>query len=265
MPELQIIIAFLLLGSVVGFTAGLLGVGGGGIMVPILTALFLYQGVPVEKVVHLALGTSMASIIFTSLSSLRAHHAKAGVLWPIIKQMVVGILIGTFLATFLASSLSSLYLAIFFSLFMAYVSLQMFIDKKPTKDTSGAGELFLVGTGIGAISALVSIGGGSLTVPYLVSRQVNIKQAIGTSAAIGLPISIAGTFGYVINGWSHTSSESLTFGFIYLPGVILISLVSLFCAPIGAKMAHRLPVPVLKKVFSVLLILLSIKMLASII
>ena len=149
MFELEIIISFLLLGSVVGVTAGLLGVGGGGIMVPVLTTIFLYQGVPVEKVVHLALGTSMASIIFTSISSLRAHHARDGVIWPIVKQMVTGILIGTFLATFLASSLSSLYLAIFFSLFMAYVSLQMFMDKKPVKDMSGSGELFLVGTGIG--------------------------------------------------------------------------------------------------------------------
>lgn len=265
MLELEIIISFLLLGSVVGFSAGLLGVGGGGIMVPILTVIFLYQGVPVEKVVHLALGTSMTSIIFTSLSSLRAHHAKAGVIWSIVKQMVAGILIGTFLATFLASILSSLYLAIFFTVFMAYVSLQMFIDKKSTKNMSGAGELFLVGSGIGAISALVSIGGGSLTVPYLVSRQVDIKKAIGTSAAIGLPISMAGTLGYVVNGWSHTSSDSLTFGFIYLPGVILISLISFICAPVGAKMAHRLPVPILKKIFSVLLILLSIKMLTSII
>lgn len=265
MPELEIIISFLLLGSVVGFTAGLLGVGGGGIMVPVLTTIFLYQGIPVEKIVHLALGTSMASMIFTSMSSLRAHHAKNGVVWPIVKQMVLGILIGTFLATFIASSLSSLYLAIFFSMFMAYVSVQMFIDKKSTKSMSSFWELFLAGTGIGTISALVSIGGGSLTVPYLVRRKVNIKKAIGTSAAIGLPISLAGTLGYVINGWSHTASDSFTFGFIYFPGVVLISLISMIFAPIGAKMAHQLPVPIMKKIFSVLLILLSIKMLISIV
>lgn len=265
MPELEIIFSFLLLGAVVGFTAGLLGVGGGGIMVPVLTTIFLYQGVPVDKVVHLALGTSMASIIFTSIASLRAHHARDGVIWSIVKQMVAGILIGTFLATFIAASLSSLYLAIFFSLFMAYVSLQMFRDKPASKDMSSPFVLFLAGTGIGAISALVSIGGGSLTVPFLVSRKVEIKKAIGSSAAIGLPISIAGTIGYVINGWSQTSDDSLTFGFIYLPGVILISLISSIFAPFGAKMAHRLPVPTLKKIFSLLLILLSIKMLTSII
>jgi uncharacterized membrane protein YfcA len=264
-PELEIIVSLLLLGSAVGFTAGLLGVGGGAIMVPGLTSIFLYQGVPVDNVLHLALGTSMASIIFTSISSLRAHNARDGVIWSIVKKMVVGILIGSFLATFLASSLSSLFLAIFFSLFMAYISLQMFIDKKPVKNMSGPRELFFVSTGIGTISALVSIGGGSLTVPYLVSRKVEIKKAIGTSAAIGLPISLAGTLGYVVNGWSYTSTDSLTFGFIYLPGVILISVVSTVCAPFGVAMAHRLPVPRLKKIFSVLLIFLSIKMLVSIV
>lgn len=265
MPELEIIISLLLLGSAVGFTAGLLGVGGGAIMVPGLTAIFLYQGVSVDNVLHLALGTSMASIIFTSISSLRAHHSRDGVIWDIVKQMVMGILIGSFLATFVASSISSLFLAIFFSIFMAYVSLQMFVDKKPVKEMSGPRELFFVSSGIGAISALVSIGGGSLTVPYLVSRKVEIKKAIGTSAAIGLPISLAGTLGYVVNGWSHTSADSLTFGFIYLPGVILISVVSSLCAPFGVAMAHRLPVSRLKKIFSILLIFLSIKMLLSII
>lgn len=148
---------------------------------------------------------------------------------------------------------------------MAYVSVQMFVDKQPVKNMSSPRELFFVSSGIGTISALVSIGGGSLTVPYLVSRKVDIKKAIGTSAAIGLPISLASTLGYVINGWSQTSTDSLTFGFIYLPGVILISVVSSICAPFGVSMAHRLPVPRLKKIFSVLLILLSIKMLVSII
>ena len=265
MPEIEYILSFLLLGSVIGFVAGLLGVGGGGIMVPVLTTIFLHQGVPVDTVVHLALGTSLASIVFTSLSSLLAHHAKGGVIWPIVRQMAVGVLIGAFSATFIAASLSSLYLTIFFSLFMAYVSVQMFMDKKSSKDKPGAMELFLGGTGIGAISALVSIGGASLTIPFLVNRQIDIKQAIGTSAAIGLPISVAGTLGYVINGWSHTSVDGLTFGFIYLPAVLLISIVGFISAPYGARLAHHLPVPILKKIFSIMLILLSIKMLHSIV
>ncbi|MDR7088146.1 sulfite exporter TauE/SafE family protein [Cellvibrio fibrivorans] len=259
-------LSFLLLGVFVGFMAGLLGVGGGGIMVPVLTTLFLYQGIPAENVVHLALGTSMASIIVTSISSLRAHNSAGAVLWPVVKIMSPGIVVGTFLATFIAAYASSSYLAIFFSLFMAVVSLQMFFNKKsyPSRELAGNGGLLLGGLGIGAVSALVSTGGGSLTVPYLVWQNVDIKKAIGTSAAIGLPISIAGTAGYVINGWSTTSLSNHTFGFVYLPAVLFISLTSFITAPFGAKLAHRLPVKLLKKLFALLLIILSLKMLFSV-
>lgn len=260
------IFSFLLLGVFVGFMAGLLGVGGGGIMVPVLTTLFSYQGVPAENVVHLALGTSMASIIVTSISSLRAHNTADAVLWQIVKVMSPGIVLGTFLATFIAAYASSFYLAIFFSLFMAVISLQMFFNKKPnaSRELAGNGGLLLGGSGIGAVSALVSTGGGSLTVPYLVWQNVDIKKAIGTSAAIGLPISIAGTAGYIINGWSATSASNHTLGFVYLPAVLLISITSFIAAPFGAKLAHKLPVATLKKVFALLLIMLSLKMLFSI-
>lgn len=260
------ILSFLLLGAFVGFMAGLLGVGGGGIMVPVLTTLFLYQGVPTDDVVHLALGTSMASIIVTSISSLRAHHSTGAVLWPVVKLMSPGILVGTFLATFLASYASPFYLALFFSAFMAFVSVQMFLNKKPkpTRSLAGNGGLLLGGSAIGAVSAVVSTGGGSLTVPFLVWQNVDLKKAIGTSAAIGLPISIAGTAGYVINGWSATSLGSYTLGLVYLPAVLLIAITSFITAPLGAASAHKLPVATLKKVFAVLLILLSIKMLISV-
>ena len=258
---------FLLLGSVVGFVAGLLGVGGGGIMVPALTAIFLSQGVPVDKVVHLALGTSMASIVATSLASMRAHHANGGVLWTVVKGMTPGIIIGTFLATFIAKYISAVHLAIFFALFMGTVSVQMFINKKPkpSRELYGNKGLFAAGSGIGAISAIVSIGGGSLTVPFLALQNVEIRKAIGTSAAIGLPISLAGTLGYVINGWGSSTEQAYTYGFIYLPAVIMISIASFIIAPFGVKMAHKLPVPVLKKVFAVLLVVLGIKMLLSVI
>ncbi|MCF6319799.1 MAG: sulfite exporter TauE/SafE family protein [Proteobacteria bacterium] len=268
--EPQYILYFLLLGTIVGFMAGLLGIGGGGIMVPVLTGLFLAMGMPVEKVLHLALGSSMAAIIVTSIASLRAHHLRDGVLWDYVKNMSTGIVVGTFVATYFASLASSLFLAVFFSVFMGIVALQMFWDKKPVVHTkkAGAKHLFFVGSGIGAISALVSIGGGSMTVPYLLWRNVDIKKAIGTSAAIGLPISLSGTLGYVINGWSDTScpmcQDNSMLGFVYLPAVVLISVTSFLFAPLGVKMAHVLPLPVLKKVFALLLIVLSVKMLISI-
>lgn len=236
-------------------------------MVPVLASLFLTMGSSSEKVVHLALGSSMAAIIVTSIASLRAHHLRRAVLWDYVKRMSPGIILGTFVATYFASIASSMFLAVFFSVFMGIVALQVFLDKQPVAHAkqSGSGHLFLVGSGIGAISALVSIGGGSMTVPYLVWRNIDIKKAIGTSAAIGLPISISGTLGYVINGWSITSWSNNMLGFVYLPAVLLISISSFLFAPLGVKMAHSLPVSVLKKVFAVVLIVLSVKMLLSII
>lgn len=267
MLEPEWILSFLLLGILVGFMAGLLGIGGGGILVPILTSLFLLQGVPVNKVVHLALGTSMACIIITSFSSLRAHNKKGAVIWMIVKKMSFGIIIGTFISTFIASYLNSFYLAIFFSTFMGFVAINMLKHKENhlSKKSFEDGSILISSTGIGAISALVSIGGGSLTVPYLVNHNIDIKKAIGTSAAIGLPISLAGTLGYLINGWSNEVIINYSIGFVYLPAVLLISITSFFTAPYGVKASHYLPVKVLKKLFALLLILLSFKMLLSVI
>lgn len=260
------ILAFLALGLFAGFMAGLLGIGGGGIMVPMLTTIFLAMGLATEHVVHLALGTSMAAIVMTSISSMRAHHARGGVLWPIVKNMAPGVILGTFAATFLAARISSQHLAIFFALFMGYVALNMLRPKKVVltePKALGKVELSSVGGGIGAVSALVSIGGGSLTVPYLSWRGVVLKNAIGTSAAVGLPISLAGAIGYLLQAQPGLNLPYAV-GMVYLPGVLLMSLASFMTAPFGAKLAHKLPVAVLKKVFALLLILLSLKMLFSV-
>lgn len=259
------ILAFIALGSFAGFMAGLLGVGGGGIMVPLLTTIFLAQGINPDNVVHLALGTSMATIVTTSFSSMRAHQANQAVIWSIVQRMALGVILGTFLATFVAAQIPSLYLAIFFAVFMGYVSIQMFLNKKPrpSKQRASNTELFGVGAGIGAVSAIVSIGGGSLTVPYLTWRNIDIKKAIGTSAAMGLPISLAGATGYLLNHDAVLAVIPYTVGFVYLPAVLLMSLFSFFTAPLGAKLAHRLPVATLKKVFGGMLMLLSLKMLLS--
>lgn len=264
---LETVLIFLLLGVVVGFFSGLLGIGGGGIMVPVLTSYFLYKQVPVEFVVHLALGTSMASIIVTSASSLYAHHQHQSILWDIVKSMVPGLLVGTFTATYLATIISSQHLAMIFALFMAYVSLQMFLNVQPkaSRKIPGNKGLLTVGTGIGAVSAMVAIGGGSLTVPFLTWHNINIKKAIGTSAAIGFPIAVAGTIGYLVNGWNASYHLEYLFGFVYLPAVLLISVMSYFTAPIGARLAHKLPVSILKKVFALFLLLLGVKMLLSVV
>ncbi|WP_445428374.1 sulfite exporter TauE/SafE family protein [Alishewanella sp. HL-SH05] len=257
------ILAFVSLGVFAGFMAGLLGIGGGGIMVPMLTSIFVAQGISPDYVVHLALGTSMTSIMMTSLSSLRVHHAKGGVLWPIVKVMAPWLIIGSFAATFIAARISGYALAVFFAIFMSYIGIKMLRPKKAIVAESRNPrklELAAVGTGVGAISALVSIGGGTLTVPYLSWRNITLKYAIGTSAAIGLPISLAGASGYLLNAQPQLDLP-YTVGLVYLPGVVLISAASFFTARIGAKLAHKLPVNTLRKIFAILLILLSLKML----
>lgn len=263
MIDLQWIPVYLALGAVVGFFAGLLGVGGGGIMVPALTALFAAQGLPFEHLVHVSLATSMAAIVVTSASSLRAHQRHGAIQWPIVKGITPGILVGTFGAALIAAYIPSLALAIFFVVFMAYVAVQMWLNIKPKPSRQLPSPLGLTGVGlvIGGISALVAIGGGSLSVPFMTWCNVKIQQAIATSAAIGLPIAIAGTIGYLVSGWGVQGLPPYTFGFIYLPAALTIALVSFFTAPLGAKLAHRLPVATLKKLFALLLIGLSLKML----
>lgn len=262
----ELIIIFVALGAFVGIMAGLLGIGGGGILVPLLTTIFIYQQFPMQQVVHVALGTSMACIMATSFSSLRAHHANAGVIWPIVKVMAPAIIIGTFAATFLAAQLSSKALAVFFAVFMAYVASQMFRSKPVQASFVQAGklELSLVAAFIGAISALVSIGGGSLSVPYLTWRNLDMRKAIGTSAALGFPIAVTGTLGYVINGIYSGITLPHTIGFIYWPAVLLVIVPSYFTAKIGAGLTQTLPVKALKRIFGILLLLLSIKMLFSV-
>ncbi len=260
------LIAYLLLGALVGVFAGLLGVGGGGIMVPLLTAMFAAQGVGSDHLVHLALGTSMAAIVLTSISSLRAHHAHGAVRWDIVRAIAPGVLLGTFAGTFIASRVPTRPLAIFFACFMAYVSLQMILNvkPKPSRNLPGAAGMVGVGGGIGIISALVAIGGGSLSVPFMTWCNVKMQNAIGTSAAIGLPIALAGAAGYLINGWGGDGLPAWSVGYVYLPALVLVSAVSVVTAPMGARLAHRLPVATLKKVFAGVLILLSAKMLHTI-
>ncbi len=266
MIDPMFLLSLVLLGALVGFMAGLLGIGGGGIMVPILTSIFLWQGMPVEDVVHLALGTSMASIVVTSFSSLRAHHKKGGVLWPVVKSMTPGIIVGTFISTFFVAHLNAVFLSGFFSLFMLAIAVQMFIGAKPpaSRELPSTGALVASGAGIGGISALVSIGGGVVSVPYLTWHNIDIKKAIGTSSALGFPIALSGAFGYIVNGSTSTDPGPMTYGFIYLPAVLAISLVSVFFAPLGVKLNYRLPVNAVKKVFGLLLFGLSLKMFFSI-
>ena len=234
-------LVYLLLGSFAGLLAGLLGVGGGIIIVPMLVFVFTWQKIPAAYIQHLALGTSLATIVFTSLSSVRAHHAHQAVNWPVFRRITPGIVAGTLFGTWIASQLSTPFLKIFFIIFTFYVSAQMLLDikPKPTRQLPGLAGFSLVGGGIGVISSLVGIGGGSMSVPFLAWCNVKMHNAIGTSAAIGFPIALSGAVGYLLNGLSIRDLPAYSAGFIYLPALIGIAAASFCTAPLGARLAHR--------------------------
>jgi|SRR6266568_1426346 len=257
---------YLALGAVAGILAGLLGVGGGIVVVPMLTFIFTAQQMPAPIILHLALGTSLASIMFTSISSLRSHHKRGAVNWQVFRNVTPGILIGTLLGSWVAAQLSTGFLKGFFVLFLYYVAFQMLLNvkPKPSRQLPGAGGMFGVGSFIGGVSSLVGIGGGSMSVPFLVWCNVSLHNAIGTSAAIGFPIALAGAVGYVANGLAVKTLPAYSLGFVYLPALLGVAVVSIFTAPFGARLAHSLPVPQLKKFFAFLLILMGTKMLMGI-
>jgi len=265
--EIEFIIQLSLLGIVVGFAAGLLGVGGGGILVPMLTTMFLSANIVPSHAVHLALGTSMASIITTTFSSAFSHYKNNNIDWSYVKAMVPLIVMGAISISFFIPFINTTFLAVFFSVFMFSISIKLFINKQPTSANKSNIPTQLAGLGIGSISTLVAIGGAALIVPYLISRGLEMRRAIGSSAAIGFPIAISGTIGYAING--HIGADELSnneaiIGFVHIPSVIIISIFGFMMAPIGVKLSTKLPVNILKKIFAVLLVCLSIKMLMNV-
>jgi uncharacterized membrane protein YfcA len=252
---------YIALGAFAGVLAGLLGVGGGLVIVPILTFIFTAQQQPTEHILHLALGTSLASIMFTSISSLRAHHARGAVDWPVVRRITLGIMAGTFFGSWVAAQLSTRFLKAFFVIFLYYIAVQMLLDIRPQphRQLPGRVALFSVGGLIGGISSLVGIGGGSMSVPFLVWCNIAMRNAIGTSAAIGFPIALAGAAGYVVNGLA-VKLPPYTMGFVYLPALLGIAVASILTAPLGAMLAHSLPVGRLKKIFALLLMVMGTKM-----
>ena len=257
--------AYLALGAFVGFFAGLLGIGGGAAMVPVLAFIYAAKGFDPAQVIHLALGTSMATILFTSVSSVRAHHRHGAVSWQIVRRMTPGIVIGTFGGALLASALDVRVLAIVFTLLIYYISAQMFFGKKPA---SGAMPLSSTGLNlasglIGVISSLTATGGAALVVAYLVKRGTAVHQAIGSAAAIGWPLAAAGTAGFLMTGIGQPGIPAYSLGFIYLPALAGIVIASVLLAPLGARLAHRTPGALLKKIFAALLFTLATKMLLN--
>ena len=249
------LLLYMLLGAAAGVLAGLFGVGGGIIIVPVLVLSFSAQGFDPLVLTHLAVGTSLATIIFTSINSVLEHHRKGAVRWPVFAWMTLGILFGAGLGSLTAAAIQGPVLLKIIGVFAILVSLQMALDLRPKVSSAVPGKLGLGAAGgvIGWASAIFGIGGGSLSVPFLVWRSLSMQQAVATSAACGLPIAAAGALSFMWLGWDNAQLPSWSLGFVYLPALVGVASTSMFFARFGARLAHRLSPRVLKRLFALLL------------
>ncbi|MDB5752230.1 MAG: hypothetical protein JWP65_2651 [Ramlibacter sp.] len=247
------------LGLCTGFLAGLLGIGGGMVMTPFLVMILTARDHPDEYILKMAVATSLATICFTSLSSVWAHHRRGAVLWPVVRMLAPGILVGALLGAQVAVALPAKVLGVLFALFVGFSATQMFLNRRPEPSRTLPGPVgtFGAGTVIGALSSIVGAGGGFISVPFMSWCNVKIHEAVATSAALGFPIALFGTLGYVWAGQGLTQMPPGSFGYLYLPGLVVISLASVTMAPLGARTAHRMDVRPLKKLFAMLLYALA--------
>ncbi len=253
--DVSLILVLLLMGAFGGFAAGLLGIGGGMLLVPFITMILTAKNFPPEFIVHIAIATSLATVMFTSLSSVRAHHQHGAVLWHIVKVLTPGILLGSWLGPWLGKQMNSAMLSLFFSAFIMLSATQMLLGKKPSGSRALPGTVGMLGMGglIGVLAGLVGAGGGFISVPFMSRCNVKIHNAVATSAALGFPVALAGTLSNIYHGMSMQGLPAYSLGFIYLPALLVISLTSISFAPLGAKVAHSLPVASLKKCFALVL------------
>ena len=253
----------MLTGGIAGVLAGLLGIGGGVIIVPVLVFVFQYQGVDPSIIMHAAIGTSLATITFTSISSIRTHQAHGAILWSVFKQMVTGILIGALIGAALADALPSETLKLLFAPFMIAVAIQFALDRPPKPHRQLPGKVGMLAAGgiVGTLSSLLGIGGGALNVPFMAWCNVPVRKAVATSAAIGFPIALSGSIGFIISGWNNAALPDWSLGYISIPTVLGIVVASALAAPFGARLTHKISSTALKRVFAVLLIILAIKLL----
>jgi uncharacterized membrane protein YfcA len=257
-----LVLILLAMGAGGGFAAGLLGIGGGMVLVPFITMIFSAKRFAPELVVHMAIATSLATILFTSLSSVRAHHRHGAVQWRIVALLAPGILIGSWIGPWIGKQLNTTMLSLLFSAFVALSATQMLVPMKAaaSRELPGTGGMFVAGGVIGTVAGLVGAGGGFISVPFMTWCNVRIHQAVATSAALGFPIALAGTLSNIWFGWNEPNLPPLSLGFIYVPALLVIVAASVTLAPLGARTAHRMPVQALRRAFACVLYCLSIYM-----
>jgi uncharacterized membrane protein YfcA len=262
----EIISASLILGGFSGLLAGLFGIGGGLIIVPILVSLFSIQQIMIpEQQMIFAIATSLATIIFTATSSVLAHHRQGNVLWAKVLRLTPGIIIGAALGAIIADKISADNLRFIFIIYLIYVAFKMALQLKSCESAvKNINSLdYAAGGGIGLLSSILGIGGGTLTVPFLVACQIPMKNAVAVSSACGLPIAFSATVSYIVLGLQQPQLPAWSLGYIYLPAFSGIVLCSILTAPLGAKLATKLPATKLKRCFSIMLFIMAVKMFFS--
>ena len=254
-----------ILGMVSGLLAGLFGIGGGMVIVPVLVLLFTAYGMASDLVMIMSVATSLATIIITSVASVLAHHRLGSVVWRKVLRLAPGIMVGAALGAVVADHIDADVLRYIFIVFLFYVGVQMAFQIIPEPGAVKEPKVldFSVANLIGLTSSIVGIGGGTLTVPYLVRCRYAMRNAVAISSACGLPIAVAGTISYAALGWNQVRLPEWSLGYVYLPAFLGISLGSFLTAPIGAKLAHRLPAQKLKRYFSILIFLMAVKLIST--
>ena len=254
-------IEYALTGIFAGFLAGYLGIGGGLVLVPVLSWLFSRDPATAGMAVQMAVATSLATMLFTSMSSLLAHHRRGAIIWPLVRQMLPGLLAGALLGSLIADRIGDIALGYVFGIFAFLVGIQMLRGSGQLGDRPLPGRLPIAGTGfgIGTISSLLGIGGGSLTVPWLLWHGQRVQNAIATASACGYPIAVAGTVGFVLLGDGHSSTPTL--GYVHLQALVGVALFSVFGAPLGVAAIHRSSPLLAKRIFAAFLLIVAVKML----
>lgn len=257
------LLLFLCVGVVAGLLAGMLGVGGGIVIVPVLLTAFHLLGFAPEVIAHLAIGTSLGTIVFTSLSAVRAQQRKGAIDWPLVFALVPAVIVGSFLSGYVAGWIPGRLLRLLFGVFLVAASAQLLLNWRPSAQHGLPGRfgLWLSGGVIGMISALVGIGGGTLTVPFLSWCNVDMKRAVAASSTLGFALALFGAAGFVLSGWRHPGLPEWSLGYIYLPAWLGISATAVLFAPLGVRLSHALPVAMLKRVFGILLLAVAVRIL----
>lgn len=254
---------YLVVGALAGLMAGLFGIGGGVVIIPALAAIFLHHAeIPTNLVMQMAVGTSLATIVITAVSSSIAHHKHNAVMWSQVRIMVPGLIAGTVIGVIIVSFLPSSFLRVFFAIFLASLGVHIFINYSPATVQQGPSDKAVKwgSVAIASLSSILGVGGGTLLVPFLMYCQLDMRQAIGTSVACGFVISIVASLCFIITGWLSGIHLQHSTGYIYWPAFAGIAIASVLFAPVGAALAHQLPRDILKRIFAVFLLIMAVDM-----